>query len=235
MSNRVGGVRAEVCLKGMFHMGEARLKLKTLTPPVPIIDVICVTYNQDGPIQVLVQCFLNQTAPNWKLHVIHDGPNPAFIEIMNKYVNAQEQRISFVCTENRFNDYGHSLRAQGLKSVTGDYVLITNGDNYYVPRLIDFLTQAIIQTNADVVMFDMVHSHNCPGGRQQPPYGFFKTEYRRGDIDMGAAVVRSDLARAADFCDKSFAGDATYFEDVAKIKGDRTTIAKINQVLFVHN
>lgn len=227
---------------GYPNMGEARIRKKNagqsaliLEQSPPTIEVICVTYHQKGPLKVLVQSFLNQTASNWKLNVIHDGFDASFLEMMSGFVSNGETRINYGCTDKRFNDYGHSLRAEGLKAVEGDYVLITNGDNYYVPKFIEILSSAINQTKADVVMFDMIHSHNCPGGRQQPPYGYFKTSYRRGDIDMGAAIVRSDLARAAGFRDKSFAGDATYFEDVAQIAGENMMVAKINQVLFVHN
>jgi hypothetical protein len=84
-------------------------------------------------------------------------------------------------------------------------------------------------------MFDMVHSHNFPGGRPLPPYSFFVTEYRRGSIDMGSAIVRATLAKKAGFRDKTHDGDATYFEDVARLKGRDLKVWKQKQILFVHN
>ncbi len=202
---------------------------------MPIIDIIAVTYEQAGPLQVLIQSFFNQTARNWRLKVIHDGNNSEFKKIMKNFVSQDNLRISYECTKVRHNDFGHSLRDRGLKSVSGNYVLITNGDNYYVPRFVELVSKSIIETEADVVMFDMVHSHNNPGGRKLPPYSYFQTRYRRRSIDIGAAVVRSELAKKAGFRDKTHDGDATYFEDIARVGERDLKIAKLNQVLFVHN
>jgi len=201
----------------------------------PVISLICVTYHQTGPLKVFVNSIINQTAPNWRLTVIHDGPDAEFTELMAVLSAGNEHRISWFCSMVRFNDYGHSLREQGLNVADGDYVLITNGDNYYVPILIAAVTRSILATDPDVVMFDMIHSHSNPGGRPLPPYSYFRTEYRRQHIDMGAAVVRRGLARAAGFRDKSYEGDATYFEDVERASGGTLRIDKIPQVLLVHN
>lgn len=201
----------------------------------PIIEIIAVTYKQEGPLKILVQSFLNQTATNWILKVIHDGPSDSFESMMKEYKNENPDRIVYNHTTQRYNDYGHSLREIGLQGVSGDYVLLTNGDNYYVPIFIEAVSKAILEHDPDVVLFDMIHSHSRAGGRNVPKYSFFKTSYKRRSIDMGSAVVRADLARGAGFRDKTFAGDATYFEDIAKIKENRLSIKKLNQVLFVHN
>jgi len=203
--------------------------------PAPLIEVLCVAYRRYGPLKVLVQSWLNQTATNWRLKVYHDGPDAEFDRIMEGYAREAGPKVAYFHTEHRFNDYGHSLRDLALRQAGGDYVLLTNDDNYYVPRLLEFLTGAICTTGADVVMFDMVHSHDNPGCRPLPAYSYFQTQYGRGNIDMGAAIVRSDLARAAGFRDKSHDGDATYFEDVARLRGGPLSVCKISRTLFVHN
>jgi hypothetical protein len=201
----------------------------------PLLEVICVAYQRYGPLKVFVQSWLNQTADNWRLKVIHDGPDPEFDRIMREFASAVPGRVSFENTQARINDYGHSLRALGLTHATGDYVLLTNGDNYYVPRCLEYLTEAMRETRADVILYDMVHSHNTPGGRPLPSYAYFQTDYSRYNIDMGAAIVRSELARAAGFRDLTHDGDQTYFEDVARVAGEHFRTHKIERVLFVHN
>jgi glycosyltransferase involved in cell wall biosynthesis len=203
---------------------------------IPIIEVHCVTYNQPGPLKVLVQSFLNQTSSNWKLSVCHDSPSDAFDESMHQFkIENPDRAISYACTLRRYNDFGHSLRHEGIRHSTGDYLLLTNGDNYYVPRFIELVTEAIIQDpSVDVVFFDMVHSHDNPGGRGYPPYSYFKTSFERYSIDIGAFVVRSSLARQVGFRDKSFAGDATYAEDILRA-AKTPVIRKLDRVLFVHN
>jgi hypothetical protein len=82
----------------------------------------------------------------------------------------------------------------------------------------------------------MVHSHEGVGGRPVPAYSYLQTQYARNQIDISSAIVRTWLAKAAGFRDKTFAGDATYFEDVARVKAPAPiSIAKITRVMLVHN
>jgi Glycosyl transferase family 2 len=199
------------------------------------IEVLAVAHRRYGELKVFVQSFLNQTAENWRLSVYHDGPDDRIAAVMQPFLEQAQERVALTVTERRYDDFGHSLREIGLRSVACQYVLITNGDNYYVPRFVEIVTRAIEQTDADVVLYDMIHSHARPGGRPLPPYSLFETSYSRRNIDVGSAVVRAELAKAAGFRDKSHDGDATYFEDVARIKGAPLRICKVPQVLFVHN
>ena len=202
--------------------------------PPPVIEIVAVTWRQPGPLKVLVQCILNQTAPNWRLSVWHDGPDEDFAALMRPFAEDADGRIRFACTEVRHRDYGHSLRARGLAEASGDYLLLTNGDNYYVPRFVELATEAAAD-RPDVILFDMVHSHERPGGRPLPAYSHFPTEFRRNRADIGCAVVRRDIAQAVGFRDRRYTADATYFEDIAALRGDALTVAKLPRVLFVHN
>ncbi len=195
---------------------------------------MAVAYRRFGLLKAFVQSILNQTADGWTLHVMHDGPDEEFDRIMEAYAR-EDGRVRYSHTPVRHNDYGHTLRDEGLRAATGDYVLLTNGDNYYIPRAIEYLAGAVRQTDADAVIFDMIHSHERPGGRPQAAYNFFETAYRRLSIDIGAAIVRRELAAAAGFRDKTHDADATYFEDVARVRNGALGIAKIHRVMLVHN
>jgi len=201
----------------------------------PLIEVVCVAYRRPGPLKVLVRSFLEQTAKNWKLTVWHDGPDAEFERLLRGFAGEDPARIAWRCTPERHNDWGHTLRDLGLRESTGDFILLTNDDNYYVPRTVEFLTRTIRQDVPDVVLFDMVHSYDQPGGVQQPAYNVFETEFAAYRIDIGTAIVRGELARAAGFRDRSQNGDQTYFEDVFRAKGDGLRVAKLHKVLFVHN
>lgn len=206
-----------------------------MTTPTPTIEIVCVAYKRYGPLKLLVQSILNQTATNWKLTVYHDGSDEQFDAVMNSFAHEAPDKISYRSSAIRHNDWGHSLREEGIKHVTSEYLLITNDDNYYVPPFVQLVTNVIVHdTSTDVVMFDMVHSHTNPGRRTLPAYSYFKTTYERYSIDIGSAVVRSSLAKQAGFRDKTHDGDATYFEDILRTKPN-LKIHKLNQVLFVHN
>lgn len=105
--------------------------------------MIAVAYQKSGQLKVFVQSWLNQTSDNWTLTVIHDGPDAEFDSIMAAFADQSSGRIRYRNTPVRLDDYGHSLRELGLRNVSGDYVLLTNADNYYVPRAVEFLTLAV--------------------------------------------------------------------------------------------
>ena len=204
------------------------------------IDIVAVAHKRFGELKVFVQSMINQTQNNWTLHVLHDGANEEFCNIMEGYRHEKPMQITYECSNERFNDYGHSLREIGLKKATGQYILITNADNYYAPKTFEFINIAIKNSDhkPDVIMFDMVHSHRNAGVTKAPRYSFFKVSYRRNFIDMGAAVVEKSLAQSAGFSDKSFAADATYFENILNKKLEnrsRLILTKIPRVLLVHN
>lgn len=200
------------------------------------IDVIAVAYQRFGELKVFVQSWINQTEKNWVLTVIHDGPSAEFEMIMATFEAQAPQRVFHKTTELRHKDYGHTLRDIGLKSVTGDYVLLTNADNYFIPKAVEFMNEALNQNDADVVIFNMIHSHNRPGGRNLPPYSYFESNYAPRSIDISAAIVKSELARMAGFRDKTHDGDVTYFGDIVNMKAPLPlSILKIPRVLLVHN
>lgn len=201
-----------------------------------LIDIFAVAYKRYGELSVFVQSILNQTSADWRLTVMHDGPDYQFEVILDRFKAQRPESIFYELTKERYNDFGHSLREKGISTATGRYLLLTNADNYFVPKAVEYIADATIYGDPDVVMFDIVHSHNRPGGRALPDYSFFKTEYSRRNIDISAAVVRTALARAAGFRDKTHDGDATYFEDVARVASPSTLkVTKINRVLLVHN
>jgi len=185
------------------------------------IEVIAVAYKRLDELKIFVQSWLNQTESNWTLTVIHDGFNENFIKIMEGFSEESPKKIRYKCTKIRHNDYGHSLREIGLKGASGDFVLITNADNYYIPKALKFINDAIEWASSlnkfpDVLIFDMVHSHSNPGNRKSLSYSYFKVQYERNRIDIGAAIVSTSLARMAGFQDKSYSADASYFEEVGK-------------------
>lgn len=200
------------------------------------LTVICVSYKRYLNIPILIHSFLAQTLQNFKLLVIHDGPDERMEGILSAFKRDYPAIFDYQFTPVRFNDYGHSLREIGIGQLDTEYVLITNDDNYYAPRFLEFMFDPIHkrQPPPDIVLCDMVHSHNMAGGRNQPPYRFFETFPQSASIDIGCFIARSELAKMAGFRDKGFDGDATYFEDVVRAAG-KPQIAKIDHVLFVHN
>ena len=162
------------------------------------------------------------------------------------------QNIKYEETEKRYNDYGHSLRERGVKQADTSYLMMTNDDNYYVPKYLEIMFDGINTHNLDFAYCDMVSSHGFKFSKRpsdvftrvtrtqdgyyvQTPYNVIRSVPKKGSIDIGNFIVRSQLARAVSFRDKGFAGDGTFVEDLMTQNQGKIRVGKIKQVLFVHN
>lgn len=194
------------------------------------LTIVCVAYRRPQSLQVLLHCFLAQTSQNFRLLVIHDGPDDEIASILAEFASRYPHRIDYLFTEERYNDYGHSLRQIGLERATTPYVLFTNDDNYYVPVFVETVLRVIEENDPDIVLFDMVHSHDAYG----LTYYVLITEPRMNRFDVGSGVFRTDLARAVGWRSRDFAADGIFIQDVVAHKPN-LKIEKIDKVLFVHN
>jgi len=194
----------------------------------PVLDIIAVTYGQTDILKCFINSIKSQNNNNWRLFLIHDGKNDELrLDLENNgYLTGN---VIFVEYPERTNYYGHILRKWALENlVTNEYVLITNGDNYYVPIMVD----EVLGKNEDFIYFDLVHSHENISNHNKSSYGHMKTVLSISNIDMGCVVVRSKIAKSVGFNSTGYAADWDYFN---KILEQNPSIVKIDKILFVHN
>jgi hypothetical protein len=170
-----------------------------------------------------------QTNPNWKLHIIYDGPAPdQILSIMESLM--KDSRIRFYQSPERYQRYGHPNRRIMLQTIecsSKDFILLTNDDNYYVPRFVEFMFKEVI-FNTGIIYCDTVHSHM--------DYRLHTSELKENFIDLGAFIVRADVAKETGFLYDHFSADGRYAEDcVATCQRRHLKSVKIKKPLFVHN
>jgi hypothetical protein len=194
-----------------------------------MIQIICVAYERYIPLEILVKSFQVQTSVLWKLHVVYDGPAPQrIINIMEPLM--QDDRVKFYQSPERYQKYGHPNRRtmlQTLKCDDKDFILLTNDDNYYTPRFVEFMLKEV-KWNTGIVYCDTVHSHM--------EYALHRSELKENMIDIGAFIVRADIAKRTGFKHDHFSADGVYAEEcVQTCNQKRLKVVKINKPLFVHN
>lgn len=194
-----------------------------------MIDIISVTYGQNEELKCFINSIKAQKNESWRLFLVHDGPNQTLRDDLVNNGYLETNKIIFLEHPVRTQNYGHLLRDWALQNyVTSEYVIITNGDNYYTPNMID----EVSRRNEDFIYFDCVHSHNTKNNSNLKDYGYMNTRLERGWVDIGCVAVKSNLAKKIGFKSTHFAADWFYFEEILKFT---KSIHKIDKVLFVHN
>jgi hypothetical protein len=197
------------------------------------LHIVCAAYQKTIPLRILIDSFLSQTNSNWKLHIVHDGKAlPEMIKMMKlsycDYWN--DARINFLETDERQNQFGHPNRKMMIQKVQGDkgdFILITNDDNYYVPTFVDnFLKEC--SDRVGFVYCNTLHSYMN--------YSVLRTEVRQNFIDMGSFAVRLDIAKAVGFNSFHEQADGLYAEQCAQhCKNIQLERRYIDKALFIHN
>ena len=194
------------------------------------LDVIAVTWGQTHELGVLINSMLCQTADNWRLWLVHDGPGTDTRDWCEQHQLLSDPRVKWRDTIKRMNDHGHSSRAWAIRNVlTGTHVVLTNGDNYYMPCWVQQISRLADQ---DMITWDCVHNYDTPANHNNSSYGWMRTMPRLGHMDMGVAAVRTSLARQVGFKDRHVAADWSYFKRVLATNPTRTHVDKI---MMVHN
>lgn len=208
-----------------------------------MINIVVVTYKQVLPLDVMIKSIFNQTSDKWKLWVIHDGENEEYLTMMERirleYPQFNNKFIT-LNTSQRYDDYGHSLRDMAIRDFDipdNEYLLLTNGDNYYVPVFVDYMEGVIANiNNCGVVCYDMVHSHKLAYNTGGGEYGFLDVHFEKFRCDIGSFIVRVDIAKNVGFNYRHHDADAEFIEDIKRYQSvDFFNIVKMNKCLFVHN
>jgi hypothetical protein len=171
----------------------------------------------------LVPSLLAQTYKNWRLLLFHDGPD--FGPLKTQIEAFNDPRVELAWTDRRYNDWGHSLRAIGLRfAKDADFIVHTNADNYYVP---DFCNQMVhaFREETVAVYCDMVHSYYS--------WGILPAKIQFGKIDCGAVMFRAKVALEIGWPSRAFAADWVMINEVHQKYRDR--FEYIPRPLFVHN
>lgn len=187
---------------------------------VTFISTIYNSYPQ------IISSLLLQTHQNWELILIHDGQAPDSV----RSVIPEDKRIQFIETFERIGNWGHKNRQWALDSFDlGDYVVITNADNYYAPTFIEYMLKGFNKSHTAVATYcdKIVHSYKA--------WEILQCKFERGYIDCGSVMVKSDIAKEIGWrVTDEHSADWVFFSDIAA-KYSPSNFIKVPGCLFVHN
>jgi len=199
----------------------------------PTLHVIIAAYQRIIPLRIVIDSFIVQTNPNWRVYVIHDGPMPKELDVIMALYK-DDPRISFQFTEERIECSGFPNRDMMIKKIIGadnDFVMSTNDDNYYATTFVENMI-ALAEQGVGFVYCNMVHSgHWGPG-----EYQVIDTKIEVCQIDIGAFAVKLPLAKKVGITTKTAVADGIYAEAcLAECNATGLATAKTERILYVHN
>lgn len=201
------------------------------------LTVICTTYGHSKPqLEVTINSLLCQTSPNWKLWIVHDGPNEEVRGWVEAYV---DPRIKYWESETRTGFWGHYNRRWLLDFVDTDYVTFSNADNYHSPVYVEWMTQIAEQRNLDILLTPIVHNYPNVNGPGDPPYSVLDARFGLNGVDFMSFIIKTSVLQEVGFNHPEFTGaDGMIIEDCKKKFAEQNRELrwdKLRSVLGVHN
>lgn len=123
---------------------------------------------------------------------------------------------------------GHHTRAPGIEAATGDYVVLTNSDNFFV---LGWLHRIIsnIKYSTGIIYWDCVN--NLWGWTHGSG-----SRLRRGGIDLCCAAIKTSIAKEVGFPFRNYDGDWDYIAACLKLCNDREyAVTYLPEILTIHN
>lgn len=193
----------------------------------PIIEIIVPTYKRHNNLLLLVNSFIVQTHSNWKMHIISDGIDDEKESLLKPYLEKYDN-IKYTTINGPNKDWGHAAREYGLMSSNSDWVLMSGDDNYYTPKFIRFFTEKINENpKAAFIYCNMIHDHH--------KYNIIDSEIKRGKIDIGNFITRTDFAKNIGFKHRDYAADWHFINSYYQKYHKEYDFIKIKNILYVHN
>jgi len=203
-----------------------------------LITIGVVTYSQNFLLKTLINCFKAQTSENWKMVILHDGPIDGALYsslVTDQYLS--DERVLLLTTDYRYNDYGHSLRNIIIKKyLNSEWLLLTNGDNYYTPNFIENMENEI-EKNKDISMVAYPCILQRPDETKEELRINFVNQpgIRVGYIDMGQFIVRKEFAKEFKLNPTAIADGEFCVQCANSIKKKGKKIYRTYSIDFIHN
>ena len=105
-------------------------------------------------LQLFILSMLRQRYENWELIAVTDGYNAAAYTMLHSFRDA---RLRMIQTNQVKGHWGHPWRQKGLDDCRGEFICMSNDDNYLTPVFIEAFVDAL--EDADLALCQCLHSY----------------------------------------------------------------------------
>lgn len=188
--------------------------------PDPLVSMaVRVKYPADRLLAFML-AMERQTYPNWEvIATVESSERLVTTDWQSVLQRWGEDRLALIMADGARERWGHLHRQKALDACKGQYVGMSNDDNYYVPGYLSQLVLALETAESDLAVCPMLHSY---AGWQQVDHG----------ADLGCWLARRSLVEQVKWPDAEFDADRRFLAAMQE-KTDKVTL--MSRPLFVHN
>ena len=114
------------------------------------ISFVIPVYNTVNYLDICFNSILKQNYDNWELIIIDDGSFDGSGEKCDQYAK-NDSRIRVIHTD---NNGVAAARNEGIKHISGDYVLFMDSDDYIEDEAFEYVIPILNKKDYDIVFFD---------------------------------------------------------------------------------
>ncbi len=186
-----------------------------LSPPPLVSLAVRVKYAADR-LHLFLLSMARQRHSRWEVIAVTDGPNGDARQLVERFGDA---RVRLIETAEARGRWGHPHRQLGLDACGGDFIGISNDDNYYVPGYLEQMVFALESSGADLALCRMLHSYT--GWSVTPAGG-----------DLGCWLAKQELVRQVRWPGNEFTSDQDH---IRALTANAKRVVEVPRPLFVHN
>jgi len=209
----------------IFQVGTYNRKLYRL-----ILDAAGIPWKKDPKVSIVVRlkypldrfdaflnCMRRQRWDNLEIIAVNDGP--CSMNLWDRHEESEGFSVKIIETPEPKGHWGHPYRQLGIDAATGDWIGLTNDDNYYVPGFVEQMVGAAERNNAEVVMCQVLHSY---AGWGVTGVG----------TDLGCFLAKRELVKETPWEGIDLKADRRYLQ---RLLNRSRNIAVVERPLFIHN
>ena len=116
------------------------------------VSLVVAIYKSEKFLTKLIESIINQTYKNIEILLVDDGSPDKSGDICDQFA-ADDARIKVI---HKKNGGACDARNIGLKSATGDYIAIIDGDDWLELDFVEYLLKIAVDTNSDMALSDKI-------------------------------------------------------------------------------
>lgn len=120
---------------------------------MPSVSIIMTSYNYADYISEAIESVIKQTYVDWELIIVDDGSTDNSLEVINKYITLNPQKISLYTHPNNVNKGIKLSYELAFTKVTGKYVAFLESDDFWLENCLEMKVNALKKHNNACLAF----------------------------------------------------------------------------------